>query len=69
MEKLIKIHLNTKSSRMISITPLEVSGAAVRRCSSKAPLLESLFDKVAHIQASNFIKKRPQYRFFFCEIC
>ena len=31
-------------------------------------MLESLLNKVARLQASNFIKKRPTL-VFFCEIC
>ena len=30
----------------------------------KTPLLETLFNKVADLQAPNFIKKRPQHRCF-----
>ena len=35
----------------------------------KAPLLESLFNKVVGPEACNFIKKRLQYNFFYCESC
>ena len=35
----------------------------------KTPVLQSLFDKVVGLQTCNFIKKRLEYRCFFCEIC
>ena len=33
------------------------------------PVLESLFNKVAGLKTCSFIKKRPEHRYFSCEIC
>ena len=40
-----------------------------RKFNGKAPVLESLFDKIAGLRTCNFSKNRLQHRFFSCEIC
>ena len=45
-------------------TEATTGGVLFRKFHRKAPVLESLFNKVAGLRACNFVKKRLQLRFF-----
>ena len=48
---------------------MKISEAAVRRCSQKTPVFESLFNKAGTRKACIFIKKGIPTQVFSCEYC
>ena len=74
-------HFSTICMKGLAIYLLGLSPEAIGRSSSaiscsekfrkmhrKPPVLESLFNKVASLQASNFTKKRLQHSYFYVNI-